>query len=77
MPIVYKIDVLQALKEKGFSTYKLRREKIFGEATIQAFRKGVLVSYDNLAKLCRLLECQPGDIVEYVEDQAASDPAPV
>ncbi len=75
MPIVYKIDVLQALKEKGFSTYKLRREKIFGEATIQAFRKGSLVSYDNLAKLCRLLDCQPGDIMVYIEDQAAEEPA--
>ena len=76
MPIRYKIDVLQALKEKGYSTYKLRREKILSESTIQAFRTGDLVSYENIAKLCRLLDCQPGEILEYVEDQAASDPAP-
>ena len=73
MPIAYKIDVLQKKKKKGFSTYKLRREKIFGEATIQAFRKGTLVSYDNLAKLCRLLECQPGDIMEYIEEGGEED----
>ena len=77
MPIRYKIDVLQALKEKGYSTYKLRREKILSESTIQAFRTGDLVSYENIAKLCRLLDCQPGEILEYVEDQAASDPAPI
>ena len=76
MPIRYKIDVLQALKEKGYSTYKLRREKILSESTIQAFRTGDLVSYENIAKLCRLLECQPGEILEYVEDPAAGDQAP-
>lgn len=76
MPIRYKIDVLQALKEKGYSTYKLRREKILSESTIQAFRTGDLVSYENIAKLCRLLDCQPGEILEYVEDPAAGDQAP-
>ena len=75
MPIRYKIDVLQALKEKGYSTYKLRREKILSESTIQAFRTGDLVSYENIAKLCRLLDCQPGEILEYVEDPAAGDQA--
>ena len=76
MPIRYKIDVLQALKEKGYSTYKLRREKILSESTIQAFRTGDLVSYENIAKLCRLLDCQPGEILEYVEDPAADDQSP-
>lgn len=35
MSIVYKIDVLSALKEKGYSTYKLRKEKLLGESVIQ------------------------------------------
>lgn len=65
MPITYKIDVLTALKEAGFSTYKLRREKLLGEAVIQKIRKSELVSWENMSTLCRLLNCQPGDIVEY------------
>ncbi len=68
MPIKYKIDVLAALKEAGYSSYKLRQEKIFGERTIQKIRSGEIVTADNLAKLCELQHCQPGDILEYVEE---------
>lgn len=68
MPIQYKIDVLSKLKEKGYSTYRLRKERIFGEATIQKIRQGELVSWDNISIICRLLECQPGDIVKYSND---------
>ncbi len=67
MPLKYKIDVLQALKAKGYSTHKLRTDKLIGEAQIQKIRNGEIVSYKNLELLCKLLECQPGDIIEYVE----------
>lgn len=65
MPIAYKIDVLAALKAKGYSTYRLRKDKLLAEATIQAIRSGGLVSWDNMARICSMLECQPGDILEY------------
>ena len=74
MPIKYKIDVLAALKAAGYSTYRLRKEKILAESTLQQFRKGEIVSTENLAKLCELLKCQPGDILECVSDEAL--PAP-
>lgn len=66
--IKYKIDVLQKLKQKGYSSYKLRKEKIMGEATIQKLRNKKLVSWDNINTICMLLNCQPGDIIEYVKD---------
>lgn len=69
VPIKYKIDVLTELKKAGYSTYKLRQEKIFGERTIQKFRNGEIVTADNLAIICKLLNCQPGDIIEYAEEQ--------
>lgn len=65
MPIKYKIDVLAELKNAGYSSYRLRQDKIFGERTIQKFRNKEIVSADNLATLCELLNCQPGDILEY------------
>lgn len=67
--IKYKIDVLQELKSKGYSTYRLRKEKLFGEATMQQFREGIIVSTENLSRLCHLLQCQPGDILEYIENE--------
>ena len=65
MPIRYKIDILKALKEKGYNTNRLRKEKLFGEATIQKFRESKPVSWESLGVLCRLLECQVQDIIEY------------
>ena len=69
MPIIYKIDVIAALKEAGFSTYRIRKEKLMGEATLQRLRSGEPVSWENIATLCQLLNCQPGDIMEYVEGE--------
>jgi len=68
MAIQYKFDVLASLKVKGYSTYRLRKEKILGEATIQQLRNGEKVSWINLETFCKYLNCQPGDIIEYVPD---------
>lgn len=66
--VKYKIDVLQALKNSGFSTYRLRQDKILGEATIQKLRVSELVSWENINTICGLLNCQPGDILEHIKD---------
>ena len=67
--IKYKIDVLRALKNTGFTTYRLRKDKILGEATIQKLRNFELVSWENINTICKLLNCQPGDMMEYVKDE--------
>lgn len=68
MPLVYKADILQALKEKGFNTNKLRKDKLLAESTIQKLRDKKPISWSNISKLCKLLQCQPGDIMEYIEE---------
>ena len=73
MPVKYKIDVLSALKEAGYSTYRLRKEKLIGESVLQQIREGVPVSWTNLGRICALLGCQPGDLLEYVKDEADWD----
>ncbi len=70
MPLKFKIDVLAALKEKGLTTYKIRQEKILSESTVQKLRAGLGVSWDNIETLCRLLQCQPGELIEYLDDGA-------
>lgn len=69
MPVKYKIDVLSALKAAGYTTYKLQKEGIFGSSTIQKLRKGEVVSAQHLGTLCQLLQCQPGDLLEYTQDE--------
>ena len=68
MAIVYKIDVLKALKEKGYNTSRLRKDKLMGEATIQKIRENQLVSWANLDTICNLLECNVGDVVEHQKE---------
>ena len=73
MPIVYKIDVLTALKEKGYNTTKLRKDKLLGESTIQQLRENKLVSWANMERLCALLDCQVGDLLEFVAEPKAEE----
>lgn len=68
MPIKYKINIMDALKEKGFTSYRIRTEKIIGERQMQQIRNGEIVSVACLGKLCEMLHCQPGDILEYEPD---------
>ena len=68
MSLKYKIDVLAELKNAGYNTSKLRKDKLLSESTIQKFRNKLPVSWENIETLCRLLNCQPGDIIEYIPD---------
>lgn len=68
MPLQYKIDVLAALKEKGYNSNRIRTENLLSQSTLQKFRNNQGVSWENLETLCRLLDCQPGDIIEFHKD---------
>ena len=68
MAIRLKVDILAALKERGYTTYKLRQEKLLGESAIQKLRSEKLPSWNELNTICRLLDKQVGEIVEYVPD---------
>ena len=70
MPLKFRIDILPALKAKGYNTNKLRQEKLLSESTIQKLRSGISVSWGNIETICRLLDCQPGDILEFIPDNA-------
>lgn len=67
MPIRYKVDVLQALKNSGYNTTRIRREKLFDEGTLQRFRDQEPVSWKTLENLCKLLNCQLGYLIEYTD----------
>ena len=67
--IRYKIEILPALKAAGYSTNKIRTDKLMGQATLQQLRHGELASWKTIDTVCRLLDCQPGDLLEYVADE--------
>lgn len=67
--IRYKMDILLALKEAGYNTTKLRKEKLLAEGVIQSLRESKYISLQNIDKICVLLACQPADLIEYVKDE--------
>ena len=68
MPLQFKVDILETLKEKGYSSYTLRKENILSQSTIQKLREGKGLAWDNIERLCMLLDCQPGGLIEYVKE---------
>ena len=64
--ISYK-KLLLKMEEKGLTTYKIRKEKIISESTLQRIRQEGSITTDAVASLCDALDCQPGDILEYVK----------
>lgn len=66
MSIKYKTNILTELKKAGYSSYRLRKEKILSEKTISKIRHGEIINSANLSIICGLLNCQVGDILEYV-----------
>lgn len=66
----YRFDVLQRLKKEGYSTYRIREDKILAEGTMQRICTGsTAISVESLGILCNILRCQPGDILEWVPEE--------
>ena len=63
--IVYKGDIITKLKDAGYSTYRLRKEKLLGESTLTMIRQGKLVSLENIDIICNLTKLPIGEILEH------------
>lgn len=68
-------NVLEQLKANGYSSYRLRKDKIMGESKIQNIRDNK-VAPETIDQICALLQCQPGDILEYIPDQSTDNESP-
>ena len=68
MSFRYKVNVMEQLKGKGYTSTKLRKEKLLGESYMSQIRRGDMISWAALDTVCTLLDCQPGDIIEHVKD---------
>ena len=67
MPIKYD-KLLNLLRQRGITSYTLKRDNIIGQATYKKIKEGGDIDTRTIAKLCALLDCQPGDILEYEKE---------
>lgn len=65
--LVYKINVLESLKESGYNSTRILKEGLISQSAMQRLRKNEMVGIKTLEKLCELLDMQPGNIIKYVE----------
>lgn len=65
----FKYDKMFALfKAKGISTYKIRKDNLISQSSLTKMKNGGDIDTRTLEKVCAILHCQPGDIMEYVPD---------
>ena len=73
MPISYK-RLFDLLEKNGWTTYRIRKEKLMGQGTLTALKNGTGgLDSKTIAKLCKVLNCQPGDLMEYIPDETEND----
>lgn len=62
--------LLDMLKDRNISGYVLTKKySIVGQATWKKIQTGGHIDTRTIEALCKFLNCQPGDILEYVEDE--------
>ncbi len=70
MAIVYN-KLFKLFEEKGITTYKIRKENIVSQGTLTKMKNNSgSVDTRTIDKICKVLNCQPGDILEYIPDDA-------
>lgn len=67
--LVYKINVLESLKESGYNSTRILKEGLISQSAVQKIRKNEMVGIKTIEKLCELLDMQPGNIIKYVENK--------
>jgi DNA-binding Xre family transcriptional regulator len=65
--LIYKINVLETLKESGYNSTRILKEGLISQSAMQKIRKNEMVGIKTIEKLCELLDMQPGNIIKYVE----------
>ena len=67
-------QTIRPSQEKGYTTYKIRQEKLIGQGTLTAIKNGTGgLDAKTIARLCEVLDCQPGDLMEYVKVPIAKE----
>lgn len=67
MPIIVNVDVM--LAKRKMSSAALAEKVGITPANLSILKTGKAVRFSTLEAICRALECQPGDVLEYSDEQ--------
>lgn len=69
MAIIINIDVMLAKRKMSVTELSERVEITMANISILKNGRAKAIKLDTLNKICKALDCQPGDILEYVPDE--------
>lgn len=65
--------MLKIFQERGITSYTMKKEKIIGQSTWTKIQEGGHIDTKSIAALCDYLDCQPGDLLEYVKEEEKAE----
>lgn len=73
MAFSYKLDVIAALKDAGYSSYRIRKDGIINQTALQKLREGKMIAWEQLDTICTLTHYQLGDLIEHIPGAPEGD----
>ena len=67
MPVSY-IKLFALMQDRGIKKVDLRNKYKINPKTVDSLVNNRSVTVDTIMQLCEILECQPGDLMEYVKE---------
>ncbi|CAC9975042.1 transcriptional regulator [Flavobacterium sp. WLB] len=68
MPIIVNLDVMMAKRKMSLNELSEKVDLTLSNLSILKTGKAKAVRFSTLEAICKVLECQPGDILEFVEE---------
>lgn len=68
MKIIVNLDIMMAKRKKGLTELSKEVDITMANLSILKNNKAKAVRFSTLAAICKALKCQPGDILEFVEE---------
>ena len=75
MKIIVNLDIMMAKRKMGLTELSEKVDVTMANLSILKNNKAKAVRFSTLAAICKALECQPGDILEFIEDENDEDNA--
>lgn len=69
MSIIINLDVMMAVRKKGLTELAGEIKLTPANLSILKNNKAKAIRLSTLNEICRALDCQPGDILQYVKDE--------
>ena len=73
MAIIINLDVMMAKRKKGLTELAGEIDITLANLSILKNNKAKAIRLSTLNEICKALDCQPGDLLQYVEDEDSTE----